>query len=102
MVLGEVSGAQVSQIQSERVRLDGLLWLMHDSLWEGCDGGGEERDARERENMSQLGLGLLLVGQAAGFRFLPGCQGFQRWNPSPRLKYTSQKAAFFFAFLKHL
>lgn len=30
------------------------------------------------KGMSQLGQGLLLVGKAAGFRFLPGCQGFQR------------------------
>lgn len=31
---GEVSWASVSQTQSERVRLDGLLQLLQDSLWE--------------------------------------------------------------------
>lgn len=29
------------------------------------------------EYVSQLELRLLLLGQAAGFRFLPGYQGFQ-------------------------
>lgn len=64
-----------------------LLQPLRDGVCGRGFGGGGEKGAPEGEwSMSQLELELLLVGQAAGFRFLPGYQGFQRWEPFSETK----------------
>lgn len=68
-------------MQSEGVKLDELFQLFHDGVCVRGSNGGGDRGCRKEipggESLSQLELGLFLVEQAAGFRFLPGCQGFQ-------------------------
>lgn len=55
---------------------------------------GRKETPRGEQSMSQLGLRLSQVGQAAGFRFLPGFQGFQGWEPFSEAKLHEPESCF--------
>lgn len=75
---------------------------MHDSLWEGCDGGGEERDAREREKHVSAWAGIVAGRASSRIQISARLPGFPAMETFSEAKLHEPESCLLFFFLKHL
>lgn len=93
-------GPQFPKYKVKRVRLDGLLQLLHNIVYgRGVDGGEEERDSREREEHVSAWVRIVIGRAGSRIQISATLPGFPVMEPFSEAKLHKPEICFF---LKHL